>query len=82
MSTILSKYSAQTYALMRIVTGFLFLCHGTQKLFGVPHVAHTSPPFIAYAAGSIELFGEILIMIGLLTPWIAFLCSGQMAVAY
>ena len=82
MSSILGKYSAQAYALMRIVTGFLFLCHGTQKLFGFPGAAHPSPPFITYAAGSIELIGGLLIMIGLVTPWVAFICSGEMAVAY
>ena len=60
MSTILSKYAAQTYALMRIVTGFLFLCHGTQKLFGIPQAAHQAPPFITHVGGSIELIGGIL----------------------
>ena len=35
MKTILGNFSTQTYALMRIAVGFLFLCHGAQKLFGV-----------------------------------------------
>ena len=39
-------------------------------------------PFITYIAGPIELFGGALVMVGLLTRWAAFICSGQMAVAY
>ena len=82
MSAIFKKYSAETYALMRIVAGFLFLCHGSQKLFGFPLAAHEAPAFITYGAGSIELIGGILIAVGLFTGWAAFVCSGQMAVAY
>jgi len=76
-------YADQTYALMRIVTGFLFLWHGSQKLFSFPLEAMQGiPAFITYGAGSIELIGGILVMIGLLTRWSAFICSGTMAVAY
>jgi putative oxidoreductase len=82
MSTILTRYSPQTYALMRIVTGVLFLCHGSQKLFGIPAAAHQAPAFIAYAGGSIELLGGLLVAIGLFAGWAAFICSGEMAVAY
>lgn len=82
MSNILGRYTSQTYALLRIVTGFLFLWHGTQKLFGVPATQQQAPPFIAYGAGSIELIGGILVSLGLLTPWVAFVCAGEMAVAY
>jgi len=82
MSAFFRKYTAETYALMRIVTGFLFFCHGSQKLFGFPAAAHEAPAFITYGAGSIELIGGILVAVGLFTGWAAFLCSGQMAVAY
>ena len=82
MPTFLKKYTSETYALMRIVAGFLFLCHGSQKLFGFPLAAHEGPAFITYGAGSIELIGGILIAVGLFTGWAAFVCSGQMAVAY
>jgi len=76
-------YADQTYALMRIVTGFLFIWHGSQKLFSFPLEAMEGiPAFITYGAGSIELIGGILVMIGLLTRWSAFICSGTMAVAY
>jgi len=76
-------YAPQTYALMRIVTGFLFLWHGTQKLFSVPMPPPMQlPSFVIAIAGPIELIGGTLVMIGLLTGWAAFLCSGLMAFAY
>jgi putative oxidoreductase len=78
----LSKYEQQIYAILRIVTGFLFLWHGSQKLLGFPHSSHPAPPFLEYGAGSIELFGGILVMIGLWTRWAAFISSGTMAYAY
>lgn len=82
MPTFLRKFSAETYALMRIVTGLLFLFHGTQKLFGFPAASHGGPAYIVYGAGSIELIGGLLVCIGLFAGWAAFVCSGQMAVAY
>src|SRR5262245_23038643 len=83
MATFMQPYSSKTYALMRIIAGFLFLWHGSQKLFGFPgEVPEGTPAFIIYVAGSIELIGGILIMIGLFTRWAAFLCSGLMAAAY
>jgi putative oxidoreductase len=82
MPNFLKTCTAETYALMRIVAGVLFLCHGSQKLFGFPAAAHEAPAFITYGAGSIELFGGILIALGLFTRWAAFICSGEMAVAY
>jgi len=79
----MKKYSSQTYALMRMIVGFLFLWHGSQKLLGYPSPMPMVPPaFITYIAGPLELFGGILIMVGLFTSWTAFLCSGLMAVAY
>lgn len=79
----LSSYNSQAYALMRIVVGFLFLWHGSQKLFGIPSAMPAGVPgFILYGAGPIELVAGILVMIGLFTRWSAFLASGQMAFAY
>lgn len=79
----LERYEAQTYALLRIVTGLLFLWHGTQKLFGFPAAAREgTPEWITYGAGSIELLGGALVMIGLFTRPAALICSGTMAVAY
>jgi putative oxidoreductase len=82
MAAFFRTYSEQAYALMRIVSGFLFACHGSQKLFGFPAPAHEAPLYITYGAGSIELIGGVLIALGLFTGWAAFICSGQMAVAY
>lgn len=84
MLDFMSKYSAQTYALLRIVAGFLFLFHGTQKVFGFPGGSTGGPrPFhLAWIAGPIELIGGVLLMIGLFTRPVAFLCSGLMAFAY
>jgi len=72
------------YAAMRVVTGFLFLWHGVQKLLGFPPMPpDVDPPaFIIWIAGPIELLGGILVMIGLFTRPAAFLCSGLMAFAY
>lgn len=83
MKPFMSAYTSHCYAVMRIVVGFLFLWHGAQKLFGIPTpIPGAVPPLIAYGAGSIELIGGILVMIGLFTRWAAFLASGEMAVAY
>lgn len=83
MTSFISKYSSGCYALMRIVAGFLFLWHGSQKLFDFPAGMPAGvPAFITYVAGPIELLGGILIMIGLFTHSAAFICSGQMAFAY
>ena len=83
MPQFMSGYTAQSYALLRIVAGFLFLWHGTQKLFSFPLPAMEGmPAFIAYGAGSIELIGGVLVLIGLMGGWAAFICSGTMAVAY
>jgi putative oxidoreductase len=81
MVSFMKAYQEQTYALLRITTGFMFLFHGSQKLLGFPS-ASEAPPYILYVAGPIELIGGALIMIGLFTAPIAFLASGLMAAAY
>lgn len=83
MAGFMVSYGDQTYALMRIVFGLLFVFHGSSKLFGfpVPPPAE-APAFVIYVAGSLELVGGLLIAIGLQTRWAAFLCSGLMAAAY
>lgn len=83
MADFMKPYESHTYALLRIVTGLLFLWHGSSKLFGFPAPAPDgAPPFVLYTAGPIELVGGILVMVGLFTRWTAFLCSGLMAAAY
>jgi putative oxidoreductase len=79
----MARFQAQTYALLRIVTGFLFLWHGTQKLFSFPAPMPPGVPgFIIWVGGPIECFGGLLVMVGLLTHWAAFFCAGLMAAAY
>jgi len=73
-------------SLLRIVTGLTFLEHGSQKLLGFPPLAPpmTSPaPFtLLWIGGILELLGGIAILLGLFTRPVAFLLSGEMAVAY
>jgi putative oxidoreductase len=83
MASFMKPWSPHTYALMRIMAGLLFLCHGLQKLVGFPATPPGEvPAFITYVAGPIELFGGALIAIGWQTRWAAFIASGLMAAAY
>lgn len=83
MDRYLGRFEDRIYALTRIVVGFLFFCHGAQKLFGVLGRAEAVPlTSIFGVAGVIELVGGGLVALGLFTSWAALLCSGQMAVAY
>lgn len=76
------RFAPQTYALMRIVFGFQFLCHGLQKfgMFGGETAALLSWP--RGFAGPIEVICGVLVLLGLLTRPMAFLASGEMAFAY
>jgi putative oxidoreductase len=85
MASFMRSYEGQTYALLRIVAGFLFLWHGSQKIFGVPppppQMAE-APAFIIWTAGPLEFVCGLLVMVGLFTRWAAFIASGLMAAAY
>lgn len=80
----ISKFEPQVYAILRVVTGFLFLWHGFQKFFLYPPLPPgiVIPVYIIVVGGTIEFFGGILVMTGFLTRWAAFICSGEMAFAY
>src|SRR5450759_2918272 len=78
----ISRYEMQVYSILRFVVGFLFLWHGSQKLFAFPPAGHEIPLYIMFIAGPIEFFGGLLVMIGLWTRWVAFICSGEMVYAY
>ncbi len=83
MLDFMKNLEPHTYSALRIVAGFLFLWHGTQKLLGIPVEAPGEMPFfIQYLAGGIELVGGLLVMLGLFTRQAAFLSSGLMAAAY
>ena len=83
----LKRYEQQTHALLRVVAGLMFAMHGSQKLLGWPPMegggggAGSLPPLML-AAGVIELVGGVLIAVGLFTSIVAFIASGEMAVAY
>jgi len=79
---LLGRYSEVIYALMRIVVGGLFACHGAQKLFGLlGGQSQLHNPLMA-TAGAIEFFGGVLVAVGLQAGTAAFLASGLMACAY
>jgi putative oxidoreductase len=69
---------------LRIVTALLFVPHGTQKLFGFPGAQQAASPLWSMMglAGILECFGGVLLLLGIFTRPIAFVLSGQMAVAY
>ena len=71
--------------MLRIVTGYLFLLHGSSKLFGVPHVAmfdNLQLMSLMGFAGVLELVGGVLVLIGAFTRPVSFVLSGEMAAAY
>lgn len=80
-----ATWSPRLLGLLRIILGFLYIQHGTAKLFGVPHVAMFDGLqlfSLMGAAGVLELVGGALLLVGLFTRPVAFILSGQMAVAY
>jgi len=78
----LERYADYAYALLRIMAGIMFSFHGAQKLLGL--FAQSQPPMGSqlWFAGIIELVGGLAIMLGFGTRVAAFICSGEMAVAY
>ena len=72
-------------SVLRIVTGLLFLEHGTGKLLGFPHglpFIDKMPAGLLYFTGGMELVGGALIVLGLFTRPVAFILAGFMAAAY
>jgi putative oxidoreductase len=82
MERLLGPYAPYLYALMRIVLGVLFACHGAQKLFGVLGGTSVALFSLRGLAGIIEFFGGVLIAVGFLTSYAAFIASGETAAAY
>jgi putative oxidoreductase len=78
-------WTPRILGILRIIIGFLFLQHGTAKLFGTPHIAMFDGLQLVSlfgAAGVLELAGGSLILLGLFTRPTAFLLSGEMAIGY
>jgi putative oxidoreductase len=78
----LDRHADIAYSLLRIVAGFMFSFHGAQKLLGVLGGFRPALGSQLWFAGVIELFGGLAVMLGLGTRVAAFICSGEMAVAY
>jgi len=83
LSKLLAPATEPVYAALRIVTGLLFAVHGLQKVFGVLTDRGTQAVGSQlWIGGLIELVAGLMIAVGFLTVWAAFLSSGTMAVAY
>ncbi len=82
-----SSWAPQLQSVLRILAAFIFVLAGTMKLFafpaGIPPNGATAP-FLSefWLAGILETFGGTLLLLGLFTRPVAFLLSGEMAVAY
>lgn len=68
----MKNYESQAYALMRITIGFMFLCHGASKFMALQEPAR--PWHIQWIAAPIELIGGAMVMLGIFTTPVAFLC--------
>ena len=84
-NAVLATWSPRLLSVFRIVAALLFLQHGLAKLLHFPHVAMFDQLqlfSLLGLAGVIELVGSVLLLIGLFTRPVAFIMSGEMAVAY
>ena len=79
-----ATWGPRLLSVLRIVSALLFMQHGSQKLFGFPPSPQLSGPLppLLLTAGVMEFFGGVLLLLGLFTRPVAFLLSGEMAVAY
>jgi putative oxidoreductase len=78
-------WNPRALAALRIVAAFLFLQHGTAKLLHVPHVAEFDSLHalsLVGVAGMLEIVGSLMLLLGVFTRPVAFILSGEMAVAY
>ena len=83
--TLASAWAPRLLSLLRIVAALIFMEHGTQKLFGFPPPMGGAGPAafsLIWFAAVLELGGGLLLLLGLFTRPVAFVLSGEMAVAY
>ena len=79
----LNRFAPAVLSLLRIASAYMFMLHGTAKFFSFPvSMGGGSPLGIYLAAAILEVGGGLLLLLGLLTRPVAFILSGQMAVAY
>ena len=79
------RWTPQLQSALRIAAAYLFIAHGTQKLFAFPTIAPRDPVALVSLfglAGVLETFGGSLLLLGLFTRPVAFLLAGEMAAAY
>jgi putative oxidoreductase len=79
------SWAPRLRSVLRIMAAFLLMAHGTQKLFGVPATGTAHPVELVSLmglAGILEVFGGLMILLGLFTRPVAFVIAGEMAVAY
>jgi putative oxidoreductase len=83
-STLQSVWAPRLLSILRIVAALIFMEHGTQKLLGFPLSERPAPELLSLSgiAGILELVGGALLVLGLFTRPVAFILSGEMAVAY
>lgn len=80
-----TTWAPRLLSILRIVTALLLMEHGTQKLFAFPLAPANGLPAMGsllWVAAVLELGGGLLLLLGLLTRPVAFILSGEMAVAY
>jgi len=77
----IASWSARMLSVLRIMTGLLWMEHGTQKFFAFPSPGPALTPLLV-GQGLLELVGGLLLLIGLFTRPVAFILAGDMAVAY
>ena len=79
----MSDWEPRMLSILRLMAGLLFMEHGVAKLFGFPTAAmHPAFASLLWFAGVLECFGGALVALGLFTRAVAFLLSGEMAIAY
>ena len=79
----LDSWAPRMLSVLRIVAALIFFAHGTQKILGWPASDMAPAAFsLSWIAGMLELIGGALLVAGLFTRPVAFILSGQMAVAY
>lgn len=81
--TALAQWEPRVLSVLRMVSGLIFLLHGTQKHFGIPATDRVVEAFsLPWFAGAIEIVTGLALIVGFQTRAAAFLASGTMAVAY
>lgn len=85
IGAMLSRYSEELLSVLRMTAAFMFLQHGTQKMFGFPVEANAPYELLTLVpglAGLLEVVGGLLLLVGFFTRATAFVLSGMMAVAF